>query len=153
MDKKRYWIRENGESKGPYSMNQLFELNQTLDDYVWFETIDDWTQLKEFPRYVKELKNYLFKDKLKSVKLLSILSIIILFGMGFIDVYEFYGEGYFPGLILTGFALILLIILLLILLGKNNKDSYYTALSFLIISSILIVMFGLTLIFFPVQPY
>jgi hypothetical protein len=56
MNKEFYYL-DGKEQKGPYSIDQLKDLNLKSDTLIWEESFDNWKQLKE----VEELKSLLKK--------------------------------------------------------------------------------------------
>lgn len=44
MNKKKYFIAEDGEQKGPFSINELKEMSICKTTLIWKEGFDDWTE-------------------------------------------------------------------------------------------------------------
>lgn len=45
----QYWIIENGESKGPFSLEELKTQNITPQTKIWHKGLENWTLLNELP--------------------------------------------------------------------------------------------------------
>jgi hypothetical protein len=44
MNKKKYFIAEDGEQKGPFSINELKEMSISKTTLIWQEGFDDWIE-------------------------------------------------------------------------------------------------------------
>lgn len=53
---KKYFLHREGEQLGPFSLEELKDLNIQKDTPIWFEGISDWTSASEIP----EIKEHLF---------------------------------------------------------------------------------------------
>ncbi|WP_086030256.1 DUF4339 domain-containing protein [Tenacibaculum holothuriorum] len=54
---KKYYIIENNEKKGPFSIEELREFEISFDTLIWTEGLNDWTEAKG----IDELKAFLSK--------------------------------------------------------------------------------------------
>ena len=76
---KKYWIRINDENKGPYSMNEIIASKYNEENFVWYEGLENWIQLKDDTQFKKLKKNNANKSLRKKLFLLYLF--ISIFGI------------------------------------------------------------------------
>lgn len=52
----QYWINQNGEQKGPFTLEQIKELRLSDEDYAWFSGLNDWVKLSQVPELASLLE-------------------------------------------------------------------------------------------------
>lgn len=57
MNKKKYFIAEDGEQKGPFSINELKEMSISKTTLIWKEGLDDWTEAGRIEKLQISLKS------------------------------------------------------------------------------------------------
>jgi len=55
---KKYYIHNGKEQNGPYSFEELKELNLAANTFIWFEGINGWTEIQNIP----ELRDVIKKE-------------------------------------------------------------------------------------------
>ena len=56
MNKKKYFIAEDDEQKGPFSFNELKEMEISKTTLIWKEGFDDWTEAGKIEKLQSLLK-------------------------------------------------------------------------------------------------
>lgn len=96
---KKYWIRINEESKGPYSLKELMDMNIQPNDYIWAQGFENWIKLEdvgEYTKYLNENKKNNFSAFVKYVLIASLGVFFLLFIYNFFKL-PFYKENYGGG--------------------------------------------------------
>lgn len=52
----QYWINRNGQQSGPFDFEQLKKLQIDDETYVWYNGLEDWTQLGKMPDLAQKLR-------------------------------------------------------------------------------------------------
>lgn len=52
----QYWINRNGQQSGPFDFEQLKKLQIDDETYVWYNGLEDWTQLVNMPDLAQKLR-------------------------------------------------------------------------------------------------
>ena len=56
MNKKKYFIAEDDEQKGPFSFNELKEMGISKTTLIWKEGFDDWSEAGKIEKLQSLLK-------------------------------------------------------------------------------------------------
>jgi len=75
MNKKKYFIAEDGDQKGPFSFNELKEMSISKTTLIWKEGFDNWTEagkIEKLQILLKVTPPKLSKNKEKKEKTLNV---------------------------------------------------------------------------------